>query len=51
MKQFNSALAKVFIFIMAVITLFPFVYMILSSLMTFQNDTSIPQTIISKFIN
>lgn len=51
MKQFNSALAKVFIFIMAVITLFPFVYMILSSLMTFQEATSIPPTLIPKSLN
>ena len=42
MKKINSVLAKIFIIIMALITLFPFVYMILSSLMTFQEATSIP---------
>ena len=35
-----------FVIIMAVITLFPFIYMLLASLMTFQEATSIPPTII-----
>lgn len=51
MKQFNTVISKVFIVIMAVITLFPFVYMILSSLMTFQEATSIPPTLIPKSLN
>ncbi len=42
MKKINLVLSKTFIVIMALITLFPFVYMILSSLMTFQEATSIP---------
>ena len=42
MKKINLVLSKTFIIIMALITLFPFVYMILSSLMTFQEATSIP---------
>lgn len=42
MKKISSVLSKAFIIIMALITLFPFVYMILSSLMTFQEATSIP---------
>ena len=46
MKKINLLLSKAFILIMAVITLFPFVYMILSSLMTFQEATSIPPTLI-----
>ena len=46
MKKINLLLSKAFIVIMAVITLFPFVYMILSSLMTFQEATSIPPTLI-----
>lgn len=46
MKKVNSVLAKTFIVIMAIITLFPFVYMILASLMTFQEATSIPPTLI-----
>lgn len=46
MKKVNLFLSKTFILIMALITLFPFVYMILSSLMTFQEATSIPPTLI-----
>ena len=42
MKKVNLVLSKTFIVIMALITLFPFIYMILSSLMTFQEATSIP---------
>ena len=42
MKKVNLILSKTFIVIMALITLFPFIYMILSSLMTFQEATSIP---------
>ena len=48
MKKFNSVLSKTFIVIMAIITLFPFVYMILASLMTYQEATSIPPTLIPK---
>ena len=52
MKQFNTIIAKVFIVIMAVITLFPFVYMILSSLMNFsRRQVSIPPTLIPKSLN
>ena len=46
MKKFNSILSKTFIVIMAIITLFPFVYMILASLMTYQEATSKPPTLI-----
>ena len=46
MKKFNSVLSKTFIVIMAIITLFPFVYMILASLMTYQEATSIPPTLV-----
>ena len=46
MKKFNSILSKTFIVIMAIITLFPFVYMILASLMTYQEATSIPPTLV-----
>ena len=48
MKKVNLFLSKTFIVIMSLITLFPFVYMILSSLMTFQEATSIPPTFIPK---
>ena len=46
MKTVNTILSKIFIVVMAIITLFPFVYMILSSLMTYQEATSIPPTLI-----
>lgn len=48
MKKFkiSDLIAKIFILIMALITLFPFIYMILSSLMTYQEATSIPPTLI-----
>lgn len=39
-------LATILIVFMAIITLFPFVYMILASLMTYQEATSIPPTLI-----
>lgn len=48
MKKTGLFLSKAFIVIMAIITLFPFIYMILSSLMTFQEATSIPPTFIPK---
>lgn len=48
MKKINSFLSYTFLIIMAFITLFPFVYMILSSLMTFQEATSIPPTLFPK---
>lgn len=46
MKKVNLLLSKTFIVIMAIVTLFPFVYMILASLMTYQEATSIPPTLI-----
>lgn len=46
MKKFNLVLSKIFIIFMALITLFPFVYMILASLMTYQEATSLPPTLI-----
>ncbi|MDU2851732.1 MAG: carbohydrate ABC transporter permease, partial [Clostridium sp.] len=51
MKKFNSVLSKTFILIMALITLFPFVYMILASFMTYQEATSIPPTLIPEKFN
>ncbi|ONI43121.1 sugar ABC transporter permease [Candidatus Epulonipiscium fishelsonii] len=42
MERFNNAVSKLFVVIMAIITLFPFIYMLLASLMTFQEATSIP---------
>lgn len=46
MKHLSTAFAKVFLVFMAIITLFPFLYMVSSSLMTFQEATSIPPTLI-----
>lgn len=46
MKKIAKIPAYVFILLMAAITLFPFIYMILASLMTFQEATSIPPTFI-----
>ena len=48
MKKVNLFISKTFIAIMALVTLFPFVYMILASLMTFQEATSIPPTLVPK---
>ena len=48
MGKVSSILEKIFVVIMALITLFPFVYMILSSLMTFQEATSVPPTLFPK---
>ena len=48
MGKVSSILGKIFVVIMALITLFPFVYMILSSLMTFQEATSVPPTLFPK---
>lgn len=48
MGKVSSVLGKIFLVIMAIITLFPFVYMILSSLMTYQEATSVPPTLFPK---
>lgn len=40
----GDAISKMFVTIMAIITLFPFVYMILTSLMTFQEATLVTTT-------
>ena len=46
MKKVITILCYVFIIVMAVITLFPFIYMLLASLMSYQEATSIPPTLI-----
>ena len=51
MGKVSSVLGKIFIVIMAIITLFPFVYMILASLMTFQEATSVPPTLYTKIFS
>lgn len=47
MKKINL-FTRITMVILAIITLFPFIYMILSSLMSFQEATSIPPTLIPK---
>ncbi|WP_311487591.1 carbohydrate ABC transporter permease [uncultured Helcococcus sp.] len=46
MKKFNDLIVKIVIIALAIITLFPFVYMLLSSLMSYQEVNSIPPTLI-----
>lgn len=46
MKKTIDIIAYAFIIIMALITLFPFIYMLLASVMTYQEATSIPPTLI-----
>lgn len=48
MNKALKIISYIFIVIMAIITLFPFVYMISSGLMTFQESTSIPPRLIPK---
>ena len=48
MKKVYTFLLYLFIIIMSFITLFPFIYMILASFMTYQEATSIPPTLIPK---
>lgn len=46
MKKLMTVLSLIFIGILGVITLFPFIYMILAGLMTYSEATSIPPTFI-----
>ncbi len=46
MSKLTSVLSKVILILLAIITVFPFIYMILASLMSFQEATSIPPTLI-----
>lgn len=48
MKKINTGLAYVIILILAAVTLFPFIYMILAGGMTFQEATSVPPTVLPK---
>ena len=48
MNKFLKILSYIFIILMAIITLFPFIYMISSSLMSFQEVTSIPPKLLPK---
>ncbi|WP_159635409.1 carbohydrate ABC transporter permease [Erysipelothrix anatis] len=44
MKKVVQVISVIFIIFMALITLFPFIYMLLASVMTYQEATSIPPT-------
>lgn len=46
MKHVATVISMTFLAIMAVITVFPFIYMMLAGLMTYSEATSIPPTII-----
>lgn len=48
MKKLVQILSITFIVLLAMITIFPFIYMILASLMTYQEATSIPPTFLPK---
>lgn len=45
MKKVGTGISLVFLVIAAIVTLFPFIYMILSGLMTYSEATSIPPTL------
>lgn len=46
MKKITDFLSRFGVLILALITIFPFIYMLLASLMTFQEATSVPPTLI-----
>ncbi len=46
MSKILITLLKIFVLIMAIVTVFPFIYMLLASLMTFSEATSVPPTFI-----
>lgn len=46
MRRFINIFALFFVVLLAIITIFPFVYMILAGMMTYQEATSIPPTLI-----
>ena len=45
MKRLGTILSYIFIAFMTIVTLFPFIYMILAGFMTFQESISIPPTL------
>ncbi len=51
MKKIFDFISRFAIVILAIITLFPFIYMLLSSLMTYQEATSIPPKLIPSKLN
>ncbi len=48
MKKVVTIISYVFLILLAIITLFPFVYMVLAGLMTYSEATAIPPTMIPK---
>lgn len=49
--RWGTLIAYIILVIFAIITIFPFIYMILGGLMTFQETTKIPPTLIPKIRN
>lgn len=48
MKKVSTVLSYIFIIVLAIITVFPFIYMILAGLMTYSEATSMPPTFLPK---
>lgn len=48
MKRLVNVICLIFLIVLGIITLFPFIYMILAGLMTYSEATSIPPTMIPK---
>ena len=46
MKKIVTLLSLLFLTLLGIITVFPFIYMILGGLMTYREATSIPPTVI-----
>lgn len=46
MKRFINLISLIFVTLLAIITVFPFIYMLLASLMTYAEATSVPPTLI-----
>lgn len=51
MKKIVNIISLAFVIMLAVITIFPFIYMILAGLMTYQEATSVPPTLIPEVFN
>ena len=46
MKKVTGVITWIFIILLSIITVFPFIYMVLGGLMSYAETTSIPPTII-----
>ncbi|CAM4330335.1 carbohydrate ABC transporter permease [Erysipelothrix inopinata] len=51
MKRFINIISIIFISLLAIMTVFPFIYMVLAGLMTYQEATSIPPTFWPQVLN